>query len=306
MNSAPAAATFGANHPVARSSRVTSRSGFRLGFRRRRSSSVVRRVRASRTSGPAVCATRATRSWRRYVDALAAIGPSTSYSRTSLTSPLGPVPRPWVGRPTETAGSATTGSNPGLLNAAEFGVPQIRRRAVVFGSLRDPAQDRQAIWRRAPARAWATVRSAIGDLASESTSSLYRETRTSQDGHLCPGPSRPPSYTSAAGRRSSRSIGTPRFHLGVIGRRSRTICWRPAGEVTRRGGGRYGSDALGQAIGHYPDGVLEAREAAISTRRPIELSPISRRRDSKASRTITSGMDRRPTSAGKSATLCPC
>lgn len=54
---------------------------------------------------------------------------------------------------------------PAILNAAEFGAPQIRRRAVVIGSHRDLPEVGSPIGSLANAReSWATVRSAIGDL----------------------------------------------------------------------------------------------------------------------------------------------
>ena len=55
----------------------------------------------------------------------------------------------------------------GVLNAAEFGAPQVRKRAVVIGSLRDMRPPGLPVGPLQDPASWRTVRSAIGDLPED-------------------------------------------------------------------------------------------------------------------------------------------
>lgn len=103
--------------------------------------------------------------WRRYLDALVRIRPMyfvlenvSDFLRSGQFGALSRETRP-SGR------LAGYRIEPGVLNAADFGAPQARRRAVVIGSLRDlPAPGLpEGLLSGHPER-WATVRDAIGDL----------------------------------------------------------------------------------------------------------------------------------------------
>jgi DNA (cytosine-5)-methyltransferase 1 len=74
-----------------------------------------------------------------------------------------------------------------VVNAADYGVPQIRRRAIVIGSLRGPAPMPSMTHSRKPAEAvedgvprlcpWVTVRDAIGALPAEPDGHLWHRSR---------------------------------------------------------------------------------------------------------------------------------
>lgn len=103
--------------------------------------------------------------WRRYVDALATIEP-LYFVLENVADFLRSGQFRDLKRETYRSGRLRDYRiEPAVLNAAEFGVPQVRRRAVVIGSHRDlPAVGAPiGALRDAPDR-WATVRSTIGDL----------------------------------------------------------------------------------------------------------------------------------------------
>ncbi|MDA3642228.1 DNA cytosine methyltransferase [Mycobacterium xenopi] len=77
----------------------------------------------------------------------------------------------------------------GILNAAEFGAAQLRRRAVVIGGPRSLAPWGMPVGDRTGKReAWETVRNAIGDIPSEVDGVDLPATFTDVDGHVIPGP----------------------------------------------------------------------------------------------------------------------
>lgn len=128
--------------------------------------------------------------WRRYVDALIAVQPSyfvlenvSDFLRSGQFSALLRELRP-SGR----LGGYRIES--GVVNAADHGTAQVRRRAVVVGSLRDlPAPGLPAGSVAGPA-GWATVRDAIGDLPGVVDRVDLPRTATTTVAGVLPGPYR--------------------------------------------------------------------------------------------------------------------
>jgi DNA (cytosine-5)-methyltransferase 1 len=127
--------------------------------------------------------------WRRYVDTLVAVRP-LYFVLENVADFLRSGQFRDLGRETYRNGRLSDYRiESGVLNAAEFGVPQIRRRAVVFGSLRDlPAIGMPVGGLAGRPEAWATVREAIADLARSVDQIDLPETRTQQDELTLPGP----------------------------------------------------------------------------------------------------------------------
>lgn len=103
--------------------------------------------------------------WRRYVDALASVEP-LYFVMENVADFLRSGQFRDLNRETYKNGRLRDYRiEPAILNAAEFGVPQIRRRAIVIGSHRDlpPVGVPTGPLAETPQQ-WVTVRSAIGDL----------------------------------------------------------------------------------------------------------------------------------------------
>jgi DNA (cytosine-5)-methyltransferase 1 len=127
--------------------------------------------------------------WRRYVDALTAVEP-LFFVLENVADFLRSGQFRDLYRETYKGGRLRNYQiTPVILNAAEFGVPQIRRRAVVFGSRRDLPKIDEPVGELANRPdSWLTVRSAIGDLDSDLNEIDLPGTRTEQDGLVLPGP----------------------------------------------------------------------------------------------------------------------
>ena len=127
--------------------------------------------------------------WRRYVDALEYIQP-LYFVLENVADFLRSGQFRDLNRETYRSGRLRDYRiEPAVLNAAEFGVPQIRRRAVVLGSHRDLSPVGLPIGelRETPER-WATVRSAIGDLDFDVDELDLPSTRTEFENGCLPGP----------------------------------------------------------------------------------------------------------------------
>ncbi len=127
--------------------------------------------------------------WRRYVDALADIEP-LYFVMENVADFLRSGQFRDLNRETYKSGRLRDYRiEPAVLNAAEFGVPQIRRRAIVIGSHRDlpPVGIPTGLLAEAP-ELWATVRSAIGDLDFKIDELDLPSTRTDFGGKFISGP----------------------------------------------------------------------------------------------------------------------
>lgn len=126
--------------------------------------------------------------WRRYVDALAVIMP-LYFVLENVADFLRSGQYTGLKRETYRSGKLREYRiEPAILNAAEFGVPQIRRRAVVIGSHRDlPAVGTPVGQLAGLPHAWTTVRSAVGDLAGTVYETQLSGSQTEQDGVMLPG-----------------------------------------------------------------------------------------------------------------------
>jgi len=127
--------------------------------------------------------------WRRYVDVLALIEP-LYFVLENVADFLRSGQFRDLHRETYRSGRLRDYRiEPSILNAAEFGVPQVRRRAVVIGSRRDLPELGTPIGKLANTPdSWTTVRSAIGDLAFDVNQIGLPGTRTVQENIVLPGP----------------------------------------------------------------------------------------------------------------------
>lgn len=127
--------------------------------------------------------------WRRYVDALATTKP-LYFVMENVADFLRSGQFRDLKRETYKNGRLRDYRiEPAVWNAADFGVPQIRRRAIVIGSHRDlpPVGIPAGPLAQAPER-WATVRSAIGDLDFVVDQLDLPSTRTQFEGKTIGGP----------------------------------------------------------------------------------------------------------------------
>lgn len=106
--------------------------------------------------------------WRRYVDTLTLVRPRY-FVLENVADFLNSGQFRDLKRETHRSGRLSEYRiEAAVLNAAEFGVPQVRKRAVVLGSHRDvPALGTPVGHLAGRPEQWATVRDAIGDLSSE-------------------------------------------------------------------------------------------------------------------------------------------
>ncbi len=127
--------------------------------------------------------------WRRYLDALAMIEP-LYFVLENVADFLRSGQFRGLHQETYRSGRLRDYRiEPAILNAAEFGVPQIRRRAVVIGSRRELPEVGTPIGALANAPdSWMTVRSAIGDLAFDVDQIDLPGTRTEQENIVLHGP----------------------------------------------------------------------------------------------------------------------
>jgi len=127
--------------------------------------------------------------WRRYVDALTATEP-LYFVLENVADFLRSGQFRDLRRETHRSGRLRDYRlAPSILNAADFGVPQVRRRAVVIGSHRDLPDPGVPVGPLAGMPdSWATVRSAIGDLGAEVEGVALPSTRTEENGVILPGP----------------------------------------------------------------------------------------------------------------------
>jgi len=169
--------------------------------------------------------------WRRYVEALAKIQPRcfvlenvADFLRSGqyrdlrrATGPRGPL-----------RDYRITAS---VLNAAEFGVPQVRKRAVVVGVLRDlPIYEPPVGAYAGKPSEWATVHSAIGDLDLDIDPADLPETYADFNGQTLRGPFK--TTELHLGRRPSATSIARYRHIPEGGNRKdipydlQAPCWR--------------------------------------------------------------------------------
>ena len=127
-----------------------------------------------------------------------------------------------------------------VLNAADYGSPQVRKRTVVIGHRRDLEAPGFPEVTHAPEAAegllpYRTVGEALlGVPAVPDMDGRFDEVRTRVGDWNCPAPSRCESCTSPAGTSRSRASGSSRSRRAAAARTCRTSSRRPAGAGTRR------------------------------------------------------------------------
>jgi DNA (cytosine-5)-methyltransferase 1 len=169
--------------------------------------------------------------WRRYVDALVAARPRyfvlenvADFLRSGQYEALRQATRP-SGRLRDYRIEA------GVLNAGEFGVPQLRKRAVVLGSHRDlPALGLPVGHLQGRQDEWATVHDAIGDLEADVHGLDLPASRFDILGESVPGPFK--TLDLHLGRRPTR-LSMDRYRAIPPGGNRRDLpehllapCWR--------------------------------------------------------------------------------
>ena len=163
----------------------------------------------------------------------------------------------------------------GVLNAADYGVPQIRHRGILV-AVRD--QDGDLPWPPAPlwgpdsvdARPYVTVREAIGDLPRRTSGTAPYFTEAGQHLHFGRRP-----LPESLERYKAIPPGGNRFDLMRNRPDITPACWANKPTGTDR---CDGPSLVGPPLDHDPDRVLQAREGPVPApdREPGDLAPRGR------------------------------